>query len=249
MQNNQRSRKKILIIEDQPLHQKIFENLLSRTYDLFIVKTLDEATKILESENPQMMIMDIHIDGFDGKSCLEYPTLSIPVVATSASADMSTEGYQEFGFSGFIKKPASARETLKIVDCTLKETPQQLKEKENNTALNQQVVKELLSFNSEEKLISIYQDFILETRDLLDRIESSLIDNSEQKTIEVFHTIKGNSGTLGAQKIQDLSTKAQEFARDHKTVEAMKFIPIIRKEVGSLEMLLEGQTIFNNGQH
>ncbi len=246
MQNNQTSRKKILIIEDQPLHQKIFENLLSRTYDLFMTETLVEATQILETDNPDLMVMDIHVDGFDGRSCLEYPSLTIPIIATSASVDMTISGYQEFGFSGFIKKPAAARETLSEVHRALNETPQQLRSKNNAPALSTKITEELLGFNSEEKLKSIFNDFILETRDLLNQIDGSLIDNSQQNLAETFHTIKGNSGTLGAVKIHDLSSKAQEFARENNPEEAQTFIPKIRKEVDVLEMLLASPTIFTN---
>ncbi|MFC3880740.1 Hpt domain-containing protein [Algoriphagus namhaensis] len=244
MQNRKKSANKILIIEDVMLHQKIFQNLLGKFYELKIANSLAEASEYLISDSPNMIIMDLHIDGYDGRYCLEYPNLSIPVLATSSTITLRPAQYKELGFSGFIKKPASAKEILKIVAEAIEMPPQQLLSKENIPLINPGVLKDLLKYNSSEKIIEIFQVFIQEARTILSEAKEALIEHNQQKFTDNLHTLKGNSGTLGAEKIHHLATSAQELARNNRLKETKDLLPELEREIQDLEITLITPQIF-----
>lgn len=237
------AKKKILIIEEELLHQKIFQNLLGRIYDVKIVETLEKATNFLISNPPDMMIMDIHVDGFDGKSCLDYPNLKIPVLATSSSVTMSTRNYGELGFSGFIKKPALAKELLQTLQQAFIEVPMQLRTTEDNPILDFRIVHDLLKYNSADKLEEIYNSFLEESRNILSSVKLSLIDVDHQKIMDKLHVLKGNSGTLGIERIHLLATKAQRLAKNNDLEETKSLLPSIDKEIEALAMALATRSI------
>lgn len=244
MQNRKKSANKILIIEDVMLHQKIFQNLLGKFYKLKIANSLAEASEFLISDSPDMMIMDLHIDGYDGRSCLEYPNLTIPVLATSSTITLRPDQYKELGFSGFIKKPASAKEILKIVAEAFEMPPQQLLSKENLPIINLGIVKDLLKYNSSEKIKEIFQAFIQEARTILSEAKEALIEHNQQKFADKLHTLKGNSGTLGADRIHHLATSAQVLARNNRLRETKDLLPELEREVHALEITLITPKIF-----
>ncbi len=244
MQNKHSHRKKILIIENDPLYQKVFQNLLGKAYGLIIVTHLDDATKSLMNDHPDMMIMDIHIDGFEGKSCLDYPDLYIPVLGTSSSTMMPEEGFRELGFSGFIKKPMNAKELFETLNRAFNNTPQQLTKASYLKVIDPSIVKDLKKYNSPDKLKEIYRQFISEANHQKNELQTVLEKDEPQKTVDILHVLKGNSGTLGISRIHSLSTRALESARKEDFQKVKDLIPEIDKEVQLLDNDLLDMNLF-----
>ncbi|MHA7129128.1 Hpt domain-containing response regulator [Algoriphagus namhaensis] len=238
--------KKILIIEGELLHQKIFTNLLGKSYSLNICTSLAEASQYLESHSPDMMIMDIHTAGFDGKSCLEQPNLTIPVLASSSSLIMKPSQFRELGFSGFIQKPISAKKLLQIIAQAFSETPQQLRTKPKEEILNLTVVRGLLKFNSAQRLLAIFDDFFVEASEAMLSIEKAFCSHEIQIIIDNLHILKGNSGTLGASKLHRVLTSAQDFARKGNIEQARNLIPEIQEEIQKLKVYIAQPNLFEN---
>lgn len=75
------------------------------------------------------------------------------------------------------------------------------------------MLNQLLKYNSEETIKSIYLDFLVEYDELMDRINPAFEIKDQQSLIESLHTVKGNSGTLGCSAIFKLSSDADLHAR------------------------------------
>ena len=115
-------KKKVLIVEDNELNMKLFDDLLgAHGYDT--VKTR-EGTKVLDiarAEKPDLIIMDIQLPEVSGIEVTQRlkkdPELKmIPVVAVTAFAMKGDEEkIRQGGCEDYISKPISITEFMKVV--------------------------------------------------------------------------------------------------------------------------------------
>lgn len=115
-------KKKVLIVEDNELNMKLFDDLLgAHGYDT--VKTR-EGTRVLDiarAEKPDLIIMDIQLPEVSGIEVTQRlksdPDLKhIPVVAVTAFAMKGDEEkIRQGGCEDYVSKPISIVEFMKVV--------------------------------------------------------------------------------------------------------------------------------------
>jgi two-component system cell cycle response regulator DivK len=115
--------KKILIVEDNELNMKLFQDLLeSKGYD--IVQTRDgmEALKIARAQMPDLILMDIQLPEVSGLEVTKWlkeddNLKQIPVVAVTAFAMKGDEEkIREGGCEAYIAKPVFVTNFLETVE-------------------------------------------------------------------------------------------------------------------------------------
>ena len=114
--------KTVLIVEDNELNMKLFNDLLtSNGYQT--LKTPDglEALDIARAERPDLIIMDIQLPEVSGLEVTKWlkddPELAhIPVIAVTAFAmEGDEERIREGGCEGYMAKPIMVQEFLELV--------------------------------------------------------------------------------------------------------------------------------------
>jgi CheY-like chemotaxis protein len=103
---------KILLIEDNAVNRDLTEFLLeSQGYQVRDAVSAEEAFRLLKSERPDLIVMDVQLPGIDGLEALrrlkENPlTRDIPVVAvTSYAMKGDRESAVAAGCAGYVTKP------------------------------------------------------------------------------------------------------------------------------------------------
>jgi two-component system cell cycle response regulator DivK len=103
---------KILLVEDNPVNRRLAEFLLrSQGYQVREATTAKETFDILETEHPDLIVMDIQLPGMDGleitRKLKEQPaTADIPVIAvTSYAMKGDREKALAAGCAGYVTKP------------------------------------------------------------------------------------------------------------------------------------------------
>jgi two-component system, cell cycle response regulator DivK len=103
---------KILLVEDNVMNRRLAEFLLrSQGYQVSEAATAQEAFEMLESEQPDLIVMDIQLPGMDGleatkKIKAQPATANIPVLAvTSYAMKGDREKAAAVGCVGYITKP------------------------------------------------------------------------------------------------------------------------------------------------
>jgi two-component system alkaline phosphatase synthesis response regulator PhoP len=106
--------KKILLIDDDAIIQQLVKaNLVARGYKMLIASDGEQGLKLVESERPDLILLDIKLPGISGldvlKSLKGNSSLSgIPVIIATASAGLvNAEKSRELGAAGFLIKPFS----------------------------------------------------------------------------------------------------------------------------------------------
>ena len=115
-------KKKILIVEDNELNMKLFNDLLqAHGYETLQTKDGAEAMNMTEEHRPDLILMDIQLPKISG---LEITRMikqkddlkSIPVIAVTAFAMKGDEEkIMEGGCDGYISKPISVPTFLETV--------------------------------------------------------------------------------------------------------------------------------------
>ena len=107
-------RKKVLIVEDNELNMKLFNDLLeAHGYETLQAKNGADALKIAAASSPDLIIMDIQLPEISGlqatKELKADPKLSkIPVIAVTAFAMKGDEErIRAGGCEDYIAKPIS----------------------------------------------------------------------------------------------------------------------------------------------
>ncbi len=101
----------ILIVEDNPDIQRLFQHLLSRTYELIIASNGKEGFEIAKLKKPKLIITDGMMDQMDGFELTDKiksdPELShiIVIMTTVLSSDEAKEKAYLHGVDALITKP------------------------------------------------------------------------------------------------------------------------------------------------
>ena len=111
--------KRILVAEDNDSNYMLMTYILRKHYEFFRAKNGKEAVEMVESEKPDMVLMDMKMPLMDGLEAtrqirVSYPNL--PIVALTANAfDSDRQRALEAGCNDFVTKPVSAPVCLEVI--------------------------------------------------------------------------------------------------------------------------------------
>lgn len=102
--------KKILIVEDNKINQMITRKILEgKNFDCDIANNGIEALGKIKETEYDLVLMDIHMPGMDGKQCTREVRKfdrELPIIAlTAVTLDESEKEFYEIGFDDIIPKP------------------------------------------------------------------------------------------------------------------------------------------------
>ncbi len=120
-------KKKVLIVEDNDLNQKLFVDLLE-AHGFVTVHTRDgnEVVELAQKEQPNLIIMDIQLPNISGidviKQIKKTPVIkNIPILAVTAFAMQDDEEQiLATGCEGYLAKPISIEPFIETVKHYLK---------------------------------------------------------------------------------------------------------------------------------
>lgn len=243
--------KKVLIVDDNALNRKVFENIIGYSY-LFDVATNGlEAIDKIKSGDFDIILMDIQMPKLDGISAMkiikEESLSQAPIIAISAYSSQADRDYfLSTGFDDFMAKPVRPKDLLESIHYHVnKSSPQgETQAADYNTNLDGNVLEKLMKYNSMENIKMVYLDFLEEAERLLEEIKYLIENNRYSEIHEKLHILKGNSGTLGAQRFFNacviFENKIKNF--DFKGVREDKLI--LEKHLADFRNNLKEQNIY-----
>jgi two-component system cell cycle response regulator DivK len=119
----QRAAKKVLIVEDNDLNMKLFNDLLeAHGYRTLQTKDGVEALRMARQHRPDLILMDIQLPEVSGLEVTKWlkeddDLRSIPVIAVTAFAMKGDEEkIREGGCEAYIAKPISVASFMRTVE-------------------------------------------------------------------------------------------------------------------------------------
>lgn len=247
--------KKVLIVDDNELNRKLFENLVGQLYDFKSAHNGMEAIEMATSTSFDLILMDIQMPRMDGitamKKIREMEFGSCPILAVTAFADEGDrQNFLDQGFDDFIAKPIRPREFILTIQSHFKKQSTLDNENKNGQSseviLNLETLSQLLKYNSNEAIKKVYLDFIFECSEVISLIEEPSINGIPSELLDKIHTLKGNSGTLGATKIYNKSQVCELLGRQNKAIEFREETKILKNHILEFQEFFKNETIFES---
>lgn len=115
-------KKKVLIVEDNELNMKLFEDLLgAHGYDTIKTKDGGQVLDIARAQKPDLIIMDIQLPEVSGLEVTQWlksdhELRRIPVIAVTAFAMKGDEEkIRQGGCEDYVSKPISIVDFMQVV--------------------------------------------------------------------------------------------------------------------------------------
>ena len=115
-------RKKIVLVDDNPINLKMARNTLMGKYDVFTVPSADKLFQLLTKLKPEIILLDVmmpQMSGYEAIGILKNntQTADIPVIFLTSKSDQTSEleGFVH-GAVDYISKPFSPQLLLKRVE-------------------------------------------------------------------------------------------------------------------------------------
>jgi len=122
-------KKKVLVVDDEKtLVKALTFNLEKEGYEVVTAYDGEEALKQVESDNPDLVILDLMLPGLDGfEVCRRVrKNLDIPIIMLTAKGDDIDKILGlELGADDYITKPFNPRELIARVKAILRRTDSQ----------------------------------------------------------------------------------------------------------------------------
>jgi DNA-binding response OmpR family regulator len=114
------SAKRVLIIDDEPGIRQIVQIALKAiaSWDVFMAASGSEGLELAESEQPDVILLDVMMPGMDGLTTLRHirenvAIQNIPTILLTAKAQSSEQQrFRELAIAGVITKPFKAQELV-----------------------------------------------------------------------------------------------------------------------------------------
>ena len=220
--------KNILIVEDKEHERKLFEYLISQLHVIQSFDNCKDALANLANQRPNLILISLQLSDLESLSFIKQirslVDSSCLIVALSSITDhFEAAFYLEQGFDDLISKPIRSKEfILKIQSLLEKQSEADLFTLEKTDLapiLNLEVYQQLLHLGSKEVILQVYSDFAVECESLVHLLELNPLEELSVELLRIIHTLKGNSGTLGAEKIYAASKQSESLGRLQKSIE------------------------------
>ena len=143
------------------------------------------------------------------------------IVAPLASGSLFTKIRK--GFDEFITKPVHPKEFIFKIQSLLAKQEEKgfenLTEAESLPILNHEVYHQLLRLSTKEVIDQVYTDFMEECTSLSQVLDLNSMVLPSEEILRAIHTIKGNSGTLGVEKIYAAAKCSESLGRQGKSID------------------------------
>lgn len=117
------STKRVLVVEDVEMNRKLVRILLTtKGYEVIEAKHAEEALEILQTDVPDLILMDIALPGISGEELTRQIKADprwchVPIIAlTAAAMKGDREQFLSAGCNDYISKPIDTHVLAEIVD-------------------------------------------------------------------------------------------------------------------------------------
>ncbi len=201
--------KKILVVEDNEINQKIIAHLLRKEKILVdMANDGKQAIDLFEKEKYDLILLDLQMPFMDGFQTANYIRKklksNVPIVAMTASAfaNEQTRCF-EVGINQYLSKPFTPDDLFKrlryfLLNEHVVSIPKPLRDVVTKDLFSLQFLRQT---NEEEQILEILELFIDDTPGLLDQIKK---DVERKDTDSIFKNTAKFKGSLGSLKMQSL---------------------------------------------
>jgi two-component system sensor histidine kinase RpfC len=213
---------KILVADDSQVNQKVVERILDQAgYQAHIVSDGDEALDMLEQNNYDLAILDLHMPSVGGIEIAKVHNFSndeasrVPIIILTANATPEAkQACHDARVSAFLTKPIDSQRLLSTISTVLSSdalsnpantaTYDIHEQSQNDSVLDNDTLSELALLDEGKGFLQrLCHSFEEDANMLLEKLHNSSSINDAENMRELIHALKGSAGNIGAAELQD----------------------------------------------
>jgi CheY-like chemotaxis protein/HPt (histidine-containing phosphotransfer) domain-containing protein/two-component sensor histidine kinase len=245
----------ILIVEDNPVNQKVAETMLEkRGHRVFVASNGREALETLDKEHIDVILMDVQMpemDGFEATELIRDREKGngghIPIVAMTAHAMKGDrERCLAAGMDSYISKPIRAEQLFTVIQ-NLANRPQEKKKEGTPTSKHTQLAEHVFDFSkvlsSLDGDMGLFEEianlFLSVAADNIAKLREGVAKGDPGAVQEASHTLKGSAGHFGAKRTLDAVHRLELIGKNGTWTEAEKAQLELEREFKALEKAMK----------
>ncbi len=218
---------KVLVVDDNQVNRNVASKILTKAgCRVLEAANGDEAISHAIQSNFDLIFMDVQMPGKDGvETMMKIKNLvgikQPPIVAMTAySMEDDMSRFLSQGMDDYLPKPIKAFSLIEMVRKWTRFQPEAIAPDEfqdtgQQLVINQNTLNQLRKYGGGELIRASLRDFEADTKELLKSIKKHLRKASIEDLQMALHTLKGNSGTLGIEKIASLAAAMEKKTKAH----------------------------------
>ena len=241
----------ILLAEDNMINQKVSLKILTIAgYNAVAVNNGMEAVEEVKKNDYDLILMDIQmpeVDGFTATNMIRVlgdNKKDIPIVALTAHALMGDrEKCLKAGMNDYISKPIIAQDLINKIDELLK-----IKSKKSEPANGKTIVDNaVFDFNRLKKVSmddanferDLLTSYLEDVEQKFEKLNELTLSSDIKKVIELAHTIKGASYSVGAKKVGDEAYAIEISGKSNDIASVEQRLGRLRVAISETKLTLE----------
>jgi len=221
----------VLVVDDNMVNRQVAGEILKKSgCQVDLAANGQDAIEKASFSNYDVIFMDIQMPDMDGvtatKKIREIRNGNVgPIVAMTAySMKEDKERFIKSGLDDYISKPIKANELLNKLRILLKlgKPTSEIEIEEvavdEDNIVNEEIIDQLRKYGGDEMVYSAFKDFEKEAKEQIESCILSLKDRNYENILINLHTLKGNAGTLGIEKVSQLTIEIEDELKKKKKI-------------------------------
>ncbi|MGH9561551.1 MAG: response regulator, partial [Terracidiphilus sp.] len=246
---------RVLLTEDNPVNRKLATALLEKHgYAVSVAENGREALDALKQEKFDLVVMDLQMpvmDGFEAIRAIRAAELRggghLPIVALTAHAMQGDrERCLEAGADDYVTKPIRTADLFAAIERIMRrgETPQTINASRSNRAGDALDVDAALNRveGDRELLDELVRLFVESSPAAMQEMRQALNERDAHCLDRLAHTMKGSSGSLGANRVSEAALVLEMRARSGALENAGELIDSLQSELDRVLPEMEALT-------
>ena len=218
---------RILLVDDNQINRSVASKILTKSgCEVVEAQGGQEAVDKVSVDHFDLIFMDIQMPEVDGiEATFRIKNLQLehlpPIVAMTAySMEEDREKFLGQGMDDYLPKPIKAEKLISTVKKwtrfePVKVTNDGLEEETERLVINQNTLNQLRKYGGLELIESGLTEFDEEASTLIAQAKEWLKQKDYNSLKGDMHTLKGNAGTLGIEKLADLAATMEKKIKEN----------------------------------
>ena len=241
--------KKILIVEDNKVNQKVVVSILRNLMvESMIANNGKEAVEILQTVNDfDLIIMDLQMPEMDGFQTTVYIRqklkIKTPIIAMTASALRNEKGKCfEMGMNGYLTKPFKPESLIENLNTLINEGENDKQEKQNEMSnIGLYDLEQLKQIGDESTQVEVLTVILESTPVLLGDLKRALLFNDLDSIYKNAHELKSNLGILQADSMLQKCSSIEIAVKENNMKDVPEWAKKLDDEFKLIKPMLEDE--------
>ncbi len=223
----------VLLVDDNAINRQVAGQLLTKSgCRVTLAESGAEAIDKVQHNRYDLIFMDIQMPEMDGVTATrlikELKGVHVPPITAMTAYSMreDREKFLSQGFDDYVPKPIKAYMLIEKVKAWLNDQPSTPVKEEVPAAepateavavINNTVINQLKQYGGLEMVEAALKDFEVETTAFFNELATAMSREDYQKILSILHTIKGNAGTLGIDKMANTAREVEAGLKNKET--------------------------------